>query len=163
MITAARLVPCVLLLGACSAAVDPARPEPGGPEPGTRPAIAAFDVSLDRSVERSFLERPFARGPLAALAVEGGDLMTFVMGPCAGGSYGVAICAGGPEGPRGTLRATPDHLVVEGLYGRRFYLSNGGDGFAERGGVLVPLSWDARTNGTGFGLTPALETAAPHG
>lgn len=151
---AAWFLPCAaaLLLGACSAAVSPTRPEPGGPS-------TALEVALDRSVERSFLERPFARGSLAALAVEGGDLMTFLLVPCGDGR----VCAGGPEGPAGSVRATADHVVVEGLYGRRFWLSNGGDGYAERGGALVPLSWNARGNGTGAGAGAALETPAPHG
>jgi hypothetical protein len=124
--------------------------------------------------ELPFGEVPFERGALAAVAREGGFVETFNLVPCHGGR---AVCGGSESGPAGTLSRTADFLVVQGLYGRTFWLANGGEGYVQRGSVLWSLAWNARVDGrepglsdvlTGRPLRPetgedaALETGAPH-
>ncbi len=119
-------------------------------------------------------EAPFERGALAAVAREGGFVETFNLVPCQGGQ---AICGGGETGPAGTLSRSSGFLVVQGLYGRTFWLANGGEGYVQRGDVLWSLAWNARVDGRGQGLQDvlaarpprpetgtdaALETGAPH-
>ena len=116
-------------------------------------------ASYQREFERRYTEEPFEIGSLALVASEDGELRTWSLFPCRGG---LTICGGGPEGPAGRLSRTPDYFVVEGLYGRRFWLSYGGDGYVERHGTYVPLAWNARPNGTGPGFEPVLETPFRH-
>jgi hypothetical protein len=130
----------------------------GCAEVGASPGDAAFE-SYRRGFDRTFTEEPFVRGALAVVARENGELMTFGLVPCQGGA---AICAGSAQGPAGQLSRTPEYFVVDGLYGRRFWLSYGGDGYVERAGIYIPLAWDARINGTGFGTDGALETPFRH-
>lgn len=140
------------------------------PAPGPGPAAGALALqerlgapvlwaSYRREFERTFAEEPFGRGGLALAASEGGELRSWSLVPCHGAA---AICGGGAGGPAARLLRTPDYLVVEGLYGRRFWLSYGGGGYVERNGTYVPLAWDARPNGTGPGQDPAVETPFRH-
>lgn len=129
---------------------------------------AVLEARALRAFDEAYLERPFANGSMAVLATEGGEVSTFHLAPCRGG---LAICAGGPHGPAGTLRVSPDWHVVEGLYGRTFWLSYAGDGWLERGGQVIPLAWEARREGPGpdglgegeTGDDAALERPVPHG
>lgn len=136
------------LLGPLAACADVGIP-PGGA------VLAGYQQGFDRT----FTEEPFARGPLAVVAREGREFQTFSLVPCEGGA---AICAGSTQGPAGRLSRTPEYFVVDGLYGRRFWLSYGGDGYVERAGTYIPLAWDARINGTGFGTDDAIETPFRH-
>ncbi len=130
----------------------------GCAERGAPPGEAVL-TGYQRSIDRTFTEEPFARGALAVVARENRELQTFSLVPCQGGA---AICAGSEQGPVGRLSRTPEYFVVDGLYGRRFWLSYGGDGYVERAGTYIPLAWDARINGTGFGMDGALETPFRH-
>lgn len=130
----------------------------GCAEMGT-PSGEAVLAGYQRSIDRTFTEAPFARGALAAAARENGELRTFNLVPCQGGA---AVCAGSAQGPAGRLTRTPEYFVVDGLYGRRFWLSYGGDGYVERAGTYIPLAWDARVNGAGFGTDGAIETPYRH-
>lgn len=130
----------------------------GCAEMGAPPGEAVL-TGYQRAFDQTFTEEPFARGALAVVAREDGELRTFGLVPCQGGA---AICAGGVDGPVGRLSRTPEYFVVDGLYGRRFWLSYGGDGYVERAGTYIPLAWDARVNGTGFGTEGALETPFRH-
>lgn len=86
-------------------------------------------------------ETPFENGPMNVLATEDGQLRSYTLVPCRGGA---AICAGGLHGAAGTLNVTPDYHVVQGLHGRTFWLSPGGDGWiGYRNGTHVPLAWDS--------------------
>ena len=124
-----------------------------------RLAAPVLWATYQREFEQRFTEEPFELGQLALVASEGGELRTWSLVPCQGGA---SICGGSEGGPAGRLLRTPDYFVVEGLYGRRFWLSYGGDGYVERVGTYVPLAWDARPNGTGPGFDPALETPFRH-
>lgn len=118
-------------------------------------------------------EAPFERGALAAVAREGGFVESFNLVPCQGGR---AVCGGGETGPVGTVSRTEDFVVVQGLYGRTFWLANGGEGYVQQGDVLWSLAWNARVDGRGRGLQDllgpprrpetgtdaALETGVPH-
>lgn len=154
-----KAVAALVVLGGC-AELDPIPDWPGtgfsSQEPLEGPALPA---AYQRQVERALTEPPFANGALAVLATEGGELHSWTLVPCRGG---VAVCGGSAQGPAGRVVRTPDYLAVEGLYGRRFWLSHGGDGYVERQGRFVPLAWDARPNGTGPGIEPVLETPFPH-
>lgn len=137
--------------------------------------VPPLPPALGGVIELPFGEVPFARGALSAVAREGGFVETFTLVPCRGGQ---AVCAGGEDGPAGTLSRTRDFLVVQGLYGRTFWLANGGEGYVQRGDVLWSLAWNARVDGRGRGLgdvlgpprapdsetgtDAALETGAPH-
>ncbi|TNC72392.1 hypothetical protein [Rubellimicrobium roseum] len=143
------------LLGACADLDDGSYRVFEPPEA----TFATASPAWDRAVERALTEAPFAKGPMAVVANEEGEIDVYRLVPCRDGR---AICAGGPEGAAGTLRRTPDWFVVEGLYGRTFWLGYGGDGYVERAGRFVPLAWNARPLGTGPGDDPALETAFRH-
>lgn len=149
----------LLLLGAC-AQVGTA-PPPTRAEVAAALAPAALAEGYNRAFERSFTEAPFEFGSLAVVTTEeDGDLATYNFFPCADGR---AICAGSAQGPAGRLLRTPRYTVVEGLHQRVFWLSYGGDGWAERNGTFVPLAWNARVLGTGDGTEPSLEEPAPQG
>lgn len=82
---------------------------------------------------------PFAEGSVTVLAREQGQVHTYTLVPCRGGQ---AVCAGTLDGRAGTVRETRDHTVVEGLYGRVFYLSPHGDGIIGLpDGATAPLAW----------------------
>ncbi len=117
-----------------------------------------FGGSLERGADALLQEQPFANGAVALLWEEGDGPRTATLVPCRGG----AVCAGHAGGPAGTVVRTPSYLAVTGLMGRTFWLHPGGGGWAERGGALVPLAWDARAGGTGPGTDAATETPAPH-
>ncbi len=175
-----------LLLAACAAAPPGTAVPDASFDPIARvaPRLVATPVGPDgvpprppayaRGLELPFGEAPFARGALAAVAREGGFVETFTLVPCRGGQ---AVCAGSQDGPAGTLSRAQGFLVVQGLYGRTFWLANGGEGYVQRGDVLWSLAWNARVDGrepglsdvlTGRPLRPetgddaALETRAPH-
>lgn len=146
-------------LGGC-AELDPTPDWPGNGFTSQEALEApALPASYQRTFEKVLTEDPFANGALAVVATEGGELRSWIFVPCRGGA---AVCGGSAEGPAGRVVRTPDYVSVEGLYGRRFWLSYGGDGYVERQGIFVPLAWDSRPNGTGPGTAPVLETPFPH-
>jgi len=86
-------------------------------------------------------EAPFAFGPMSIVSAEHGEMHTYQLFPC-----GDAVCGGSVHGPRGHVGATPNYVVVTGLYGRTFWLSPGGDGAVVRSdGTTNPLAWDSLT------------------
>lgn len=118
-----------------------------------------FFASQRRAFDLAYSEAPFERGSLAVVTSEGDQLRTYSLVPCQGGT---AICGGSEHGQAGRSFRTAEYVVVDGLYGRRFWLGYGGDGYIERQGVYVPLAWDARPNGQGSGFEPVLETPFRH-
>ena len=143
----------VLLLGGCAGLGLPARPTDSEPIQGPLDQVPLLD-RLHVAADETWTEAPFENGALALVASEGGELKTWTLAPCGAG----VVCAGDARGPVGQLSRTREYVVVDGLYGRRFWLSWGGDGYVERDGTYVPLAWDARPNGTGEGFDPVLET-----
>lgn len=148
----------VLALGGCAAVGLPPTPSSSEPIQPTLDRLPAFD-RLHVAVDARLTETPFANGALALTATEGGELRTWTLAPCGP----AAVCAGRAGGPRGVVTRTREYVVIDGLYGRRFWLSQGGDGWVERHGTYVPLAWDARPNGTGEGRDPVVETPFRHG
>ncbi len=140
----------LVALTACAPTVRLPRPEATAIVPASR---------TDAFVQRNFLETPFADGPLAIEAVEGGRLVSWDIAPCRDGG---AVCAGNGQGPVGQVRRTADFVVVTGLHGRTFWLSWGGDGYVGQGSRILPMAWAARVDGTGVGVTPTLESSVPH-
>ena len=145
-----KAVTGLILLGGCA--------ELGMPVAGPLDAGAVVSEQ-QKAFDQTFTEAPFARGPLAVVASEGGDLGTYTLVPCRGGA---TVCSGSAQGPAGQVFRTDEYTVVDGLYGRRFWLGYGGDGYIERQGIYVPLAWDARPNGQGPGFDPVLETPFRH-
>ena len=86
-----------------------------------------------------FQDQPFDEAAVKVVVAERGDLRTFTLRPC---QNGARIC-----GARaGSVEVTPDYYVVSGAYpGRTFWLSPGGDGYMERGGVRTNLAWNEAT------------------
>ena len=107
--------------------------------------MAQFEfANVERAVSAQFASthpmQPFADGPVAILVTEHGDLRTYSLHPCRGGTH---ICAGGPRGRAGHLRDGAQWDVVSGAYrNRTFYLSPGGSGYMKRGAQYLPLAWD---------------------
>lgn len=93
-----------------------------------------------RAFADSYLHVPFAEGPVAVVATEGGKLRTYRLVPCRSGTE---VCAGSERGRVGALRVSPDYYIVTGLYGRTFFLSPGGDGWLRVGQTDLPLAWDS--------------------
>ena len=105
----------------------------------------AFNAEVGRSAEAMFSETPFANGAMSVVVVENRQMRTYRLVACANGT---AICSGNANGRAGRLTITPDHYVVEGVYGNRtFFLRPGGGGTMRRGGVDLPLVWNAYVNG----------------
>ncbi|WP_210528665.1 hypothetical protein [Rubellimicrobium arenae] len=150
----------LLLLGACAQQAGTQGAAPAGGFQPRQLEIANLSQGYNRTFEQSFTEAPFAKGAMSVVATENGELQTYDLVPCQGGA---AICAGSLTGPAVRLVRTPDWSVVQGLYGRTFWLSHGGDGYLERNGQLVPLTWEAQITGTGDGSLPSLETPYRHG
>ncbi len=114
------------------------------PDPATM-TMDALNAEVSRSTEAVFSETPFANGTMSVVVVENGELRTYRLVPCVNGT---AICSGNVNGQAGRLTLTPDHYVVQGVYGdRTFFLRPGGGGTMRRGGVDVPLVWNAYVNG----------------
>ena len=106
-------------------------------DPGLEYAAAERDAY--RTYAAAFSEVPFSKGAVSVVAPDHGDLRTYTLVPCRGGTR---ICAGSAHGPAGTLERTPDYMIVRGLYGRTFWLSPGGDGALVWPGHTVPLAWN---------------------
>ena len=105
----------------------------------------ALNAEVGRSTEAVFSETPFANGAMSVVVVENGEMRTYRLVPCANGT---SVCAGNANGPFARVTTTADHTVVEGVYGNRtFFLRPGGGGTMRRGGVDVPLVWNAYVNG----------------
>ena len=94
--------------------------------------------SFRRVVDDNYRELPFDEGTVFVVANEHGDLHTYSLTPCHGGTR---ICGG--SGHVGRVERTLDHFVVTGAYrDRTFYLSPGGDGFLNWRGVNRDLAWN---------------------
>ncbi|SMX42222.1 hypothetical protein [Octadecabacter ascidiaceicola] len=106
----------------------------------TRAAVENVNL-LDetrRAVDVAYRDLPFDTGRVYVVANEHGDLHTYSLTPCRGGTH---ICGG--TGRVGHLERTPDYFVVTGAYrDRTFYLSPGGDGYLTWRGVDRDLAWN---------------------
>lgn len=93
-------------------------------------------VAVQRFYAEQFQDQPFDVGPVSVLTEEHGELHTYSLRPCRGGTR---IC--GPQ--VGTFEKTPDYTIVQGAYrGRTFFLSPGGDGYMVRNGRSISLAWN---------------------
>jgi hypothetical protein len=112
-----------------------------GPYDPSTESFAFLEAEAYRAYGQSFSEYPFANGAMDVIATENGDMRTYRLVPCRGGT---AICAGGLHGPAGRLERTRDYWIVTGLFGgRSFYLSPGGDGAIYYGGErATALAWN---------------------
>lgn len=96
-----------------------------------------------RAFSQSYAETPFANGAMSVIAAEAGRLRSWRLVPCATN----VVCADSVHGRRGTVTASADFVIVDGLYGRRFWLSPGGSAVIERNGIEVIGAWNADANG----------------
>ncbi len=100
----------------------------------------AWSTEVRRAVAAAYLEQPFADGTVYVVAEERGEMKTYILVPCRGGTH---ICGETLRGRAGHLSQQPDFAVVTGAYsGRTFFLSPGGSGVLRRGGVDTALAWD---------------------
>ena len=106
----------------------------------TRSSIERLDLVAEtrRAVDVSYRDIPFDSGTVYVVANEHGDLHTYSLTPCRGGTH---ICGG--SGRVGHVEWTLDYIVVTGAYrDRTFYLSPGGDGYLTWRGVNRDLAWN---------------------
>ena len=106
----------------------------------TRSSIERLDLVAEtrRAVDVSYRDIPFDSGTVYVVANEHGDLHTYSLTPCRGGTH---ICGG--SGRVGHVERTLDYIVVTGAYrDRTFYLSPGGDGYLTWRGVSHDLAWN---------------------
>ena len=106
----------------------------------TRSSIERLDLVAEtrRAVDVSYRDIPFDSGTVYVVANEHGDLHTYSLTPCRGGTH---ICGG--SGRVGHVERTLDYIVVTGAYrDRTFYLSTGGDGYLTWRGVSHDLAWN---------------------
>jgi hypothetical protein len=99
---------------------------------------AVYDgtYAVGRVYADTFQDAPFDSGPVTVLAEERGELRSFQLTACRGGTH---VCGN----RAGHLQRAPDYYVVSGAYaGRTFYLSPGGDGYIKRNGEYLPLAWN---------------------
>lgn len=95
-------------------------------------------AETNRDIDAAYRDMPFDEGVVYVVANEHGDLHTYSLTPCRGGTH---ICGG--AGGVGHLRRTPDYFIVTGAYRDRiFYLSPGGDGILTWRGVNRDLAWN---------------------
>jgi hypothetical protein len=95
-------------------------------------------VMLDRANDETHRDQPFDTGTVYVVANEHGDLHTYSLTPCRGGTR---ICGG--SGRVGTVERTLDFSVVTGAYSdRTFFLSPGGDGYLTWRGADIDLAWN---------------------
>jgi hypothetical protein len=95
-------------------------------------------VMLDSALGESHRDLPFDTGTVYVVANEHGDLHTYSLMPCRGGTQ---ICGG--SGHVGTVQRTLDYYVVTGAYSdRTFFLSPGGDGYLTWRGMDRDLAWN---------------------
>ena len=93
-------------------------------------------VMLDSALGESHRDLPFDTGTVYVVANEHGDLHTYSLMPCRGGTQ---ICGG--SGHVGTVQRTLDYYVMTGAYSdRTFFLSPGGDGYLAWGGMDLDLA-----------------------
>ncbi len=107
---------------------------------GTVAAIETLDLVAEtrRDFAAAYQDQPFDTGTVYVVANEHGDLHTYSLTPCRGGTR---ICGG--AGGVGHLQRTLDYDIVTGAYsGRTFYLSPGGDGILKWQGVSRDLAWN---------------------
>ena len=91
-----------------------------------------------RELDAAYRDLPFDTGTVYVVANEHGDLHTYSLTPCHGGTH---IC--GEHGRAGHLRRSADYFIVTGAYRDRiFYLSPGGDGILTWRGVNRDLAWN---------------------
>ncbi len=103
-------------------------------------AYANLSAELRRAYAASYLDQPFADGPVSVVAEERGEMKTFILVPCRGGDH---VCAGGLHGPAGHRTDAPDFVSVQWIYGGRvFLLEPGGGGVLRHAGRDTPLAWD---------------------
>jgi hypothetical protein len=101
----------------------------------------ALSADLNRAYAYSYQDFPFTNSAtVSVIATEHGELRTYALAPCRGGT---TVCAGSPNGRAGRVEQTLDHVIVTGLYGATFFLSPGGDGGLRRPGHPdVFLAWE---------------------
>lgn len=107
---------------------------------GAQAAFESLDLVTEtrRAFAQAYQDQPFDGGTVHVLAQEHGELHTYSLTPCRGGTH---ICGG--SGGVGHVRQTADFHIVTGAYpGRVFYLSPGGDGIIEWRGVRRELAWN---------------------
>ncbi len=95
-------------------------------------------VMTDRATDEAYRDQPFDTGTVYVVVNEHGDLHTYSLTPCRGGTQ---ICGG--SGHLGTVQRTLDYFVVTGAYSdRTFFLSPGGDGYLTWQGEDRDLAWN---------------------
>ncbi len=100
----------------------------------------AWSTEVRRAFAASYLEQPFEDGTVHVVAEERGEMKTYILVPCRGGSH---VCGGSLRGRAGYLTQHPDFAVVTGAYaGRTFFLAPGGSGVLRRAGVDTALAWE---------------------
>jgi len=105
---------------------------------GAQIGAADLPKATDRAIDDAFRSQPFEGGRVYVVANEHGDLHTYSLTPCRGGTH---ICGG--TGRVGHMERTADYVIVTGAYrDRTFYLSPGGDGYLNWRGVRRDLAWD---------------------
>lgn len=91
-----------------------------------------------RAINLPFQDLPFDSGKVYVVASEHGEMQTYSLTPCHGGTR---ICGG--AGGVGQIQRTVDYFVVTGAYrDRTFYLSPGGDGYLTWRGETRNLAWN---------------------
>lgn len=99
---------------------------------------AEFNARARQAYDEAYRDLPFDTGPVYVVANEHGDLHTYMLSPCGGGTR---IC--GENGRVGRVERTSDFYIVTGAYrDRTFYLSPGGDGYLTWRGVELDLAWN---------------------
>ena len=103
-------------------------------------SVENLDLMADtrRAFAAAYQDQPFAAGAIYVIADERGDMQTYRLRPCHGGTR---IC--GDTGGVGQLEQTLDSDIVTGAYpGRVFVLTPGGGGTLRWHGADWPLAWE---------------------
>jgi len=105
---------------------------------GAQLSAPDLPAETQRDLDVAYRDLPFDSGVVYVVANEHGDLHTYSLTPCHGGTR---ICGG--DGHVGNVKRTADYFVVTGAYrDRMFYLSPGGDGYLTWRGVDRDLAWN---------------------
>lgn len=95
-----------------------------------------------RDFAQAVHDAPLSAGPISIVVAERGQMRTYRLAPCGGGT---SACAPGGRAVPVTKGTTvwPDYTIVANAYrGRTFFLVPGGQGVMRRNGVEYPLAWE---------------------
>lgn len=104
--------------------------------PGAPGTFGGATLAVSEAISGHIGDTPLDTGPVTVLTEEHGALHSYTFASCGEGT----VCSGAR---RGLAEMSDEGLKITGTHaGRTFYLTPGGGGRLELGGVVHPLAWE---------------------